>query len=232
MKILVVSTFSDAGYTEYGKNLIESCKKYLDQNIELHLYIDDVYIENTKNLKTLRLADSIPELTDFKNRNGHRTGFKDFRWDGVRFSYKSYVMCHAAKNNDVDILIWLDADTEIINHIDQTYLLNFFDPNIFVGFLGRKGAPETGFLIFNMRDPNAKTFFNKFEWYYNSDEIYNLDQYHDAWVFQELKNEFVNQGLIKAKNITPDGVQKHPFNATFKDHMVHFKGEAKGKISK
>lgn len=232
MKIKIVSTFSDKGFEEYGKNFVESCKKFIDPNIEIVLYVDNASIEPVNNIKVLNLESTIPAITDFKTRNSHRTGFKDFRWDGIRFAYKSYVMCHASKDYTADILIWLDADTEIIRKVDQDYLMKFLDPTSFVGYLGRKGAPETGFLIFNMRHSGARAFFDKFEWYYNSDELYKLDQFHDAWVFQELKNEMSDSGIIKATSITPEGALKHPFNATFKDYMVHYKGDNKGKIKK
>jgi hypothetical protein len=232
MKIKIVSTFSDKGFKEYGKNFVESCKQFIDPRIEVVVYIDDVNINPTGHVNALKLEQSIPNVTEFKNRNSYRTGFKDFRWDGVRFCYKSYVMCHAAKDPSVDVLIWLDADTTLLRTITPEYLTSFLPREYFVGFLGRKGAPETGFLIFNLRHAGAKPFFDKFEWYYNSDEVYKLEQYHDAWVFQELKNELEANGTIRALSITKPGELKHPFNGTFKDYMIHFKGESKGKINK
>lgn len=232
MKIRIVSTFSDNGYREYGKNFVESCKQFVDPSIDIHLYVDNAAIEQTENIRVFRLEETIPELTKFKNRNSSKTGFKDFRWDGVRFAYKSYVMCHAAKDPDVDILIWLDADAEIVANITVKYLVKFLPKGKFVGYLGRKGAPETGFLIFNLRANGSKEFFEKFEWYYNSDALYNLKQFHDAWVFQELKNELEQSGIIETQDITKPGELKHPFNGTFKNYMVHYKGESKGKINK
>lgn len=232
MKIKIVSTFSDKGFEEYGKNFVETCKRFIDPSIEVVLYVDNAEIKPTRNVKVLKLEPSIPELTEFKNRNSYRTGFKDFRWDGVRFAYKSYVMCHASKDPNTDILIWLDADAELLRDITPDYLLKFLPSEYFVGYLGRKGAPETGFLIFNLRHPGARTFFDKYEWYYNSDELYKLEQYHDAWVFQELKNELEANGTFKSVSITKPGEMKHPFNGTFKDYMVHYKGESKGKINK
>ena len=50
MKIGIVTTFSDHGYEQYGKNFIQSCKKFLDKDITLYLYIDNakLYTDDTK----------------------------------------------------------------------------------------------------------------------------------------------------------------------------------------
>jgi hypothetical protein len=232
MKIRIVSTFSDNGFEEYGKNFVEGCKRLIGKDIEVVLYIDNASIKPTENVKIVNLEKTIPQIAEFKKRNSHRTGFKDFRWDGVRFCYKSYVMCHAAKDPGVDILIWLDADTGFQAGITPQYLSSFLPNDKFVGYLGRKGAPETGFLIFNLRHPIASQFFSKYEWYYNSDELYKLEQYHDAWIFQELRNEFEEKGSTDFTSITVAGELKNPFDATFKNYMVHYKGSRKEQVSK
>ena len=45
MKIGIVTTFSDKGYDEYGKYFVESCKKFIDKNIKLYFYVDNVKID-------------------------------------------------------------------------------------------------------------------------------------------------------------------------------------------
>jgi hypothetical protein len=54
MKIGIVSTFSDSGYSEYGKYFVESCKQYVDPQIDVFLYIDNINISDQHNIKFLK----------------------------------------------------------------------------------------------------------------------------------------------------------------------------------
>jgi len=225
MKIGIVSTFSDNGYQEYGKHFVESCKKYIDQDISVYLYIDNINIPDTKNIKFLRLEPSVPQLTEFKNRNKNRT-YKDYHHDGVRFAHKTYATFHAAKN-DLDYLIWLDSDTEIYENVTAEYFLKFLPKGAFVGYIGRKGISETGFLIFDMNHPQARAFFERYEWYYNTDAIYMLEEYHDAYIFDVVRKEFEADDRISSFNVSPAGCKKGHFNAAFNGYMVHYKGDDK-----
>lgn len=235
MKIGIVSTFSDKGFAEYGKYFVDSCKKFIDPAIEIYLYVDSVELDTPSNFKVLPLELSEPKLTEFKQRNKDRP-FKDFKMDAVRFAHKTYATFHAAKNNDVDVLIWLDSDTEIYNNIRQEYLLQFLPSDSFVGYIGRDGASETGFLIFNMRHPSATEFFNRYEWYYDTDAVYTVDECHDAFIFDVVRKELEAAGKIKSYNISPPGVSKGHFNSAFNGFMIHYKGDDKfqrdAKISK
>jgi hypothetical protein len=227
MKIKIVSTFSDKAYTEYGKYFVESCKKFISPDINVSLYVDNVTISESENTKILKLEPSIPELTEFKKRNAHKK-FKDFRWDGVRFSHKTYAIFHAAQEKNLDYLIWLDSDTEIYEKITKEYLLQFLPSNYFVGYIGRNKATETGFLIFNMRHPATTEFFQRFKYYYDSNALYNVPEYHDAYIFDVVRKEFEESGKIKSYNVSPHNVTKNHFNATFEGYMIQYKGDDKG----
>lgn len=225
MKIGIVSTFSDHGYHEYGKYFVESCKRYIDPLISVRIYIDNLKIEDFNNIEFLKLEPSVPQLTEFKTRNSHRT-YKDYKFDGIRFAHKTYATFHAA-NQSVDYLIWLDSDTEIYNFIDKDYFLKFLPKGSFVGYIGRKGISETGFLIFDMNHLYAKDFFKRYQWYYDSDALYDLGEYHDAYIFDTVRKEFEADGRISSYNVSPAECTKGHFNATFNGYMVHYKGDDK-----
>jgi len=235
MKIGIVSTFSDNGYHEYGKYFIDSYRKYVSKDISMTLYVDNIKLEEDTNLKILNLENSCPDLVNFKERNKHRTP-KDWRWDGVRFAHKTYATFHAAKTMDVDYLIWLDSDTELYNNITPKYFLQFLPKGNFVGYIGRDGISETGFLIFDMHHAHARDFFNRYEQYYNEDLIYNIDQQHDAFVFDTVRKELEASNLITSFNVSPAGAKKNHFNFAFDGYMIHYKGDEKSqrdsKISK
>jgi len=234
MKIKIVSTFSDNGYKQYGKYFVESCKKFIATDINICLYVDDINLQSEKNITVLKLEKSIPYLVTFKEKNKEKT-FKDYKWDAVRFAHKTYATFHAA-NDNLDYLIWLDGDTEIYDTITSDYLLKFLPKGNFVGYIGRDGVSETGFLIFDMNHPSAKDFFDRYQWYYDTNEIYSLLEYHDAFVFDVVRKEFETAGKIKSYNISPAGATKGHFNSAFEGYMIHYKGDDKSqrdsKISK
>lgn len=228
MKIGIVSTFSDRGYEEYAKYFVETLRRNLDEQIDVFLYVDNKKLFKTSsNIHKLELEKTVPDLTQFKNRNKDKT-FKNFLWDAVRFSHKSYAIWHAATTSNVDMLIWLDADTEILNKISVEYLKTFLPDGYFTSYLGRDSYSETGFIAFDLRNPHAKEFFDIFKNYYDSDKIYELIAFTDCHVFDATRIELENAGKIKSHNLTPFPT-KHHFNQTFAGRMVHLKGDKKEK---
>lgn len=228
MKIGIVTTFSDNGFEEYGKHFVESCKKFLSPNITVYLYVDNIDIESRDNFVVRKLEQSIPDLTVFKERNKHKVPGK-FLYDAVRFSHKSYCIYHAANNADVDILYWLDSDTEIYDTITEDYLKKFLPNGCFTSYLGRPDYSETGFLSFDLRHKHAKEYFDLFKWYYDSDEIYKLKGQLDCHVYDAARIKLEQEGKIKNYNLSPPSVTKHHFNHVFEGYMIHYKGDRKGK---
>jgi hypothetical protein len=72
-KLGIVSTFSDKGYHEYGKHFVESAKRFIDPNITVYIYVDNIDIGYVPaNFVIRKLEPSVPELTEFKQRNAHK----------------------------------------------------------------------------------------------------------------------------------------------------------------
>jgi len=229
MKIGLVSTFSDTGYNEYAHVFVDGIEKYFDSSIVINLYTDNVKINSPK-INTIPLENSIPDLVKFKNRNKNKL-HKNFLFDAVRFSHKSYAIWHASENINTDILIWLDADTLIKKEITSDYLKQFLPKGYFTSYLGRaRNYTETGFLAFNLGYPYRKEFFEEYKGYYDSDKIYTLNAFTDCHVYDATRINFENNKKIKSFNLTP-ALNKNNFNKTFVGHMIHFKGDKKTKMS-
>lgn len=227
MKVKLISTFSDSGYLDYAKGFVESCIKHT-KDIDVVIYKDNIKLQNQNRVSFVNLEQQCPNLVKFKERNKNKN-FKDFRFDGVRFAHKVYATIHASREENLDYLVWLDADTEIYDTITPQYLIQFLPKGKFVGYIGRDTATETGFLIFDMRHPEAKNFFDRYEWYYDTDEIYNQSEYHDGFIFDVIRKEFENSGRFVSHNVSPVGATKNHFNAAFEGYMLHFKGGRKEK---
>jgi len=227
MKIGIVSTFSDKGYYEYANHFVSSLNKNLDKQVSVFLYIDGnkKLFKRNDNINIINLENAVPELTQFKSRNKNKP-VNSFVNDGVRFSHKSYAIWHAAMYSGVDILIWLDADTELLEHVSAEYLKTFLPNEYFTSYLGRDSYSETGFIAFDLRNSHAKEFFDIFKNYYDSDRIYTLSAFTDCHVFDATRIELETSGKIKGHNLTPVEV-KQPFNHTFNGYMMHLKGGRK-----
>jgi hypothetical protein len=161
----------------------------------------------------------------YSEENKEKT-FKDWHHDAVRFSHKTYATFHSV-DTSLDYLIWLDSDTEIYDIITPEYLLNLLPKGNFVGYLGREKVSETGFLIFDMKHPSATDFFDRYQWYYDTDSIYSLPEFHDAYVFDIVRKEFEHSNKIKSYNISPPNLKKGHFNVVFDGYMIHYKGDDK-----
>jgi len=227
MNVKIISTFSDLNFYEYAKYFVESCTKYI-KDIQVVIYKDNVHLTDIDNISFLNLELSCPNLVDFKKRNSSRT-YKNFRFDSVRFAHKVYATIHASKEKNLDYLIWLDADTEIYDYITPKYVTSFLPKGKFVGYIGRDTASETGFLIFDMKHSEAKSFFERYEWYYNTDAIFNQQEFHDGFIFDIVRKEFEENKKFVFHNISPKSITKNHFNAVFEGYMLHYKGERKQK---
>lgn len=226
MKIGIVTTFSDAGFDQYGKHFVESCNKFLHKDITVYVYIDNILLEKYNNFVIRNLEKSIPELTNFKKRNSHKIP-TNFINDAVRFSHKSYCIYHVANNTDVDLLFWLDSDTEIYNNLDSKFFENLLPIDYFSSYLGRSNYTETGFVGFNLTHQYAKEYFEKFKWYYDTDKIYDLDGQLDCHVYDAARICLENEQKIKNLNLSPPGLLKNHFNHVFDGYLIHYKGDRK-----
>lgn len=231
MSVTIVTTFGPKQYDEYAKYFVDSAIKFIHTDIKVVLYTDVPMTFAKQNFENRILNDCCPNLVEFKKRNQHKTipqKTKGWLYDAVRFSHKSYCIIDAARKCNTDYLIWLDADTEIIAPITKEYLISHIPTQHFVSFLGRDGRySETGWLGFDIRNKWTQKYFNKWEWYYNTDEIYNLPAQLDCHVFDEVTKQFLVQGKIKAANISPSKITKQHFNQTFVGYLTHYKGNDK-----
>jgi len=232
MKIGIVSTFSKTGYEEYGKFFIDSLVKYLDKDVQVFLYLEDIKLKLPANFHIINFNKAVPELAEFRERNKDRP-FKNFLKDACRFSFKSYAWCHAGLTKPVDILIWLDADTELYNPVSKEYLLATVPEGYYTGHLHREGKyTETGYLVWDLRHPHSDEFFKLYKEYYDSDSIFTLPCFTDCHVYDATKDRLEKEGKIKAYNLSPAGVTKDHFQSRFKGYMLHFKGDRVSKREK
>lgn len=241
MKIAVVTSTSLAGYQAYAKN---NYQKFLDKwapSIELHVFSEDnlpqelpIYYHN--------LYQESPSCKNFVDRNNNKSYTppykqKKYKYQFIKFCFKVYAICTASKKLDADILIWLDSDVETNISITDTFIKHYIDSASILSYLNRelnekninprvRLSTETGLIIFNMRHPVIFEFFKRYQNYYDSDNIFLLDETHDAFVFDHLIEEMMTEGKGIFKKLS-NGITERPLEDVFKGAFTHRMGQKK-----
>lgn len=237
----VITTFNKKGYKKYGARMIEAFDRNWPKEISLYVYWEDYkpdYI--SERIHYINLLESCPDLVSFVNRwkndpqkNGVEAGSViGFKWNAVRFSYKTFAIIHAAKNLTSDVVIWLDADTFTFAPIPDTRFFEKLLPNdekTYVSYLGRgiKKYPECGFVMYNTKHSQNAAFMQYWESLYKDDTLFKLKEWHDSFVFDEIRKDFEAKGLITSYNLSPDSLgEGHPFiNSALGQYIDHVKGD-------
>lgn len=228
MKVDVISTFSPAYYDTIAKFFVKSCIEHLSDSVNLKLYVDDLNIPTGRNFQLFDLEKTVPDLKEFKERNKNRSQ-DGWRSAAITFSHKVYATWHAAKNTDADILVWLDADTELLTRIDKEYFTKFLPLNLDIGYLGRNSITETGFIVFNLKNSNTHNFLDVYKDLYDSDKLFDHKQWHDGYIFDRVREDLEGKGVLNTQNISPAGIKKSHFNNLHKGFIMHHKGDDKEK---
>lgn len=243
-KIIAVTSFGPAGYAEYGKRMVESFAQFWPKEVEL-IVTTDCEIDPTQKVQTNNIKYQIlqsRELLEFKKRHannleahGRGTKSKDgkssnFVFDAVRFSHKVFALIEQSRLMNADQLLWLDGDTRTHAPVDVDRIKSWLPNNKFAGFLDRPTLyTETGFHIFDMGHPIAKSFMQSWADYYNKDQVFSLKGWTDCHTYDAARCNFNSEHW---HNLSPAINHPHPFiNGVLGEVMDHMKGPRKQKGS-
>jgi len=252
---LFVTTFNEDGYNKYGEKMIDAFLTFWPDTQRIVVYVEDFDLpwKFARDPRiTVRDLNQVQSLTAFKTRHednpkahGHwpvetYLTQKNFKFDAVRFSHKVFALYDAFHNllEDAKALVWLDADTITHRKVPEDFIekvapRNYFDsggkhPYGIAAYLGRiKQHSECGFVVYNCTHPMMSDFWQTFANYYITDEIFNLKEWHDSFVFDHVRKIFEERGM-KNRNLTPRHFTGHPFiNCALGEYMDHMKGARK-----
>ncbi len=251
MEYTIITTFHPAGLAQYGQTMIDSFDQYWPKSVRLLVYAENcVPRVPSDRVQVTDLLSACPDLVAFKNRHKNNamanglvakdTGvpFKDnaFKWDAVRFSHKVFAVIHACATVATDWVIWLDADTKTFAPVPESFLATVCDPRSLACYLGRreKYHSECGWVAYNRGHSDLTSFMTQWRDLYVNDRLFDLREYHDSFLFDELRRRFQQQGVY-FHNLSPELPGKgpgHPFIASalgqYMDHMKGSKRKALG----
>jgi hypothetical protein len=136
-------------------------------------------------------------LWDEWRRNAKLIEGASFKKTAVRFSHKVQSQIHALHNSSADIVIWIDADVTFVRAPtdDELHRVLPTDDEV-VTYLDRSQVhigyqlgmwAETGWLAWNLRHPALGNFLSLWERMYLDNLLWDLPQWHDAWVWDWLR---------------------------------------------
>lgn len=228
MKITATTTFSLNGYNEYAHKLIETFVEFWPSSVHLYAYYDDMPVTGWKTI-----ADNVhyikhdsEELLAFKtrNKNNPKQSSELFLTDGIRFSHKVFAYVDAAMH-DSDIAIWLDGDVITHTKVTEDDIISWLGGKMAGALLRPWQYTETGFVITDMRHPDAKKFMTMFLEQYTKDKLWDLPLYTDCHAYDATMAQFPAENW---HNLSPDIRHSHPFvNGILGEFMDHCKGPRK-----
>jgi hypothetical protein len=243
-----VTTFNEEGYERYAKHMIDSFARYWPRGVTLYCFLESLRLEDVApNVRFLSIEDSIPPLVAFKERHrdsprangaerrsvekgpgGKPLGI-GFRWNAVRYAHKSYSVVHAGRTLSEDVMFWIDADTVTFEHVPYSFLEGLLPEDTYLCYLGRPHFTETGFVGYNLRHAQNEAFMARYQELYDRDLLFAEEEWHDGWLFDVVRREFEERGLIRTRILTPEHVTpEHPFiSSELGDYMDHLKGKRK-----
>jgi hypothetical protein len=249
----VITSMSLDYYHRTGNKFVESFDEYWPQNVTLQIYTENQDQEklgeycgpvlSNKRNGTIR---AIPNTYDsFVARNIDKPHQKtnSLEHGAIRFAPKAFSIIDCLENailqkrkfNRNFYLIWLDADsvthTKIDNHFFKLITDNY-NPDMPLSYLGRKHSyTETGFICFNISRQSDELwrFLYSYGYYYSSDAIFTLPQWHDCMPF-DVARKSIDPQENKCLNLSPPNSfwYDHVFiNSELGKYMDHMKGPRK-----
>lgn len=247
--MLMVTSFNQQLYDSYAKVMTEEFSQYSDGSVKLAVIFEGEKFPSMTPLKNVEYVLFNSELhQSFLNKFGNlyeARGFRinflekneiqiyhDYKFDAVRFSFKIFSLLQAIDVfNPKKHFAWLDADIRCIKSFCCSDLSRFFPGDLEVmSYLGRNFPAvdpysECGFLGFNRKHPLTSSFLSRVSEVYLSGEIFSHRQWHDSWIWDQVRLDFEDKG-IKFKNISGAAyVTHHPFiNCELGRYFDHLKG--------
>lgn len=240
MKYITITTFPNKEWHDYLHVGTMSYLNFFPKEVPLliKLYKDDS--SEVVNQSISNLAQSIrgakegrkihietgqtKEEYDFYTRHKDYVNKGDYRTNYVGFSYKIFALYQAylfAKQEKVDYIIWLDAD--IVAKDEVTFEdIEKWHAGADIAYLGRKDWDHSECGLVMYKTETAGNFIERFHEMYVNDEVLKLEQHHDSYVFDKLREEF--SGLTY-HNISGGIAGRDVFNISMLgEKLQHYKG--------
>lgn len=241
-RTVVVTSFSDEGLKVYGERFLYTFALHWSQEVDLVVYHEGACTpgpwRNVNLLEVQSCAEFMVRHKDSPLVQGreYRTGDRwkateiqcgyNFRYDAYKFARKVFAIADAARSVESGTrLIWLDADIYTYRPVTNELLEAVVPSDVDISFLARRRYhSECGFVGYNIKEDGcALRFIQEFERQYAEDAFFRWREWHDSFVFDELRNV-----LHPSEYRIPNKGKSDPLDTSpLGECMVHLKGNRK-----
>lgn len=253
-----VTSFSEKGYHEYAKHMLETvAEKWNPEHFKLVAYYHDFDIGSVSapscDSISYRNLNEVEEMLEYRERmklhDGTEGGKMPYNWrlDAIKWCHKVYAMTDLAFEmmeadekfmlaggvpNADNWLIWIDADTIATKRLDIKEVKQWLPDQADLVHLGRKDADysETSFMGFNMSCHNTCSLLADLRGAYTIGEVTAYREWHDGFIFERLLNIYKAHGM-EVHNLSPNAQGLQAFDQSpLSEYFNHYKGNRKKDI--
>jgi hypothetical protein len=225
----VITSMNNTYYNKTGRPFLKSFSKHFGHICDVHVYNEGLFEPKAKNMVT-EGWDLGPEFVKFQKR---------WKNDRVKtFAKKGFSIIHAMNTIDCDRLIWMDADTLLVEDFNVQLLDMIAPKDVLSTHFSvwhtvndiTYHSCETGFFILNKNHPGFNEFKDTYTRIYTKDENTDLRRFYDGEVYGKTVELMEKRGH-KMLNLNP-GKHKTPFSrSVIGPYIQHFKAGLKDRIN-
>lgn len=242
---MIVTSFSQRGYHEYGRRFIESFLKHCSDQ-DLYVYYERKLPKNrpeNSRVHYINLYDfkDFVHLTKiFKTSDPLFSGLmrgKDskkvynFRYDANRFFRKVCAITMHAFDHPPHTFAWCDADVIFHEDLPLDFLKTLMpnEKDFIAALLRPHSYTETGFIVFDTSHPLSDEFMRNYWRTYSNGAFKYLGEWHDCYVF-----DFICAMMeVPILDLTEGKETDHPFiHSVLGKYMDHMKGPERKKAGR
>ena len=242
MKIAIVTSLNKQLYEYYAFRFLQTYNWPFDCYIYHEGWIPEIN-PMRDNVFYRDINETNPSLKQFIERNQKRNQFStvkgdtskiiygmDFIKDAIRFSYKVYAKTHLMMEGKYDYVFWIDADVYFKKTITEQEIVQKILPvDYTICYLDRPEPPrypECGFVGYNLTNKHTQNFVEKLREYYESDLLFNEEQWHDSYVWNKVREKYLSgQPQYNLTGTRKDG---HVWSVSkLAEYTTHLKGKIK-----
>lgn len=236
MSVRVATLMWGTAWERYGYKFAETFNEWWHPDIEL-VVVTDKQLDFDR-ARQVNLTD-IDHYNQGKERYILNPSFEltlkenvapQHRWkyDYMKWLPQAVTPHHVISENphwrDGDIFVWLDADTEFHDCIDEAWIEKVLGDHD-VACLQRKPVhTEIGFYALRL-NKKTRAAMKRFSHYYYSLEVFSLEQWHSAFVW-DASIDIDSSISINNLNLTNDKTHVFPLSI-LAEKIVHNKGHRK-----
>jgi hypothetical protein len=183
-----VTTFSLAGWDQYGKRFLDSYCKYWEYPIHVYWEGEDHPQGYTKQVIWHDLSQD-KQRDAFLEKYADKHS-KDYRFNATKFCHKVFAFTDPKRKSrkTTEYWLWLDADIETTEKVTDEFMESLTPPGFAGAYLGRKDwhHSELGFLPVHK---SAWSYLREIRKIYTSGKLFGYEEWHDSYIFDQIKDK-------------------------------------------